>query len=102
MHCSFYRKYLGRWSCRYATGKEISKGLQAFLCVIDIYSKYAWFIPEEIKNVFQLLMLFKKHLDESNRKSSKVWVDKGSKYYNRSMKSLLQDNDIEMLSMDKE
>ena len=31
-----------------------------------------------------------------------ICVDKGSKYYNRSMKSLLQDKDIVMLSMDKE
>ena len=27
-----------------------------------------------------------------------MWVDKGNKYYNRSMKSWLQDNDTEMCS----
>ena len=54
------------------------------------------------KNCIPITNAFQKHLDESNQKSSKVWVDKGSKYYNRSMKSLLQDKDIEMLSMDKE
>ena len=37
-------------------------------------------------------------LDESNRKPNKIWVDKGSEFYNRSMKSWLQDNDIEMYS----
>ena len=35
-------------------------------------------------------MLFKKHLDESNRKPNKLWVDKGSEFYNRSMKSWLE------------
>ena len=37
-------------------------------------------------------------LDESNGKPNKTWVDKESKVYNRSMKSWLQDNDIEMYS----
>ena len=39
---------------------------------------------------------FLKTLDESNHKPNKIWVDNGCKVYNRSMKSWLQDNDIEM------
>ena len=35
-------------------------------------------------------MLFKKILDESNRKPNKIWVDKGKEFYNRSMKSWLE------------
>ena len=31
-------------------------------------------------------------------KPNKIWVDKGSEFYNRSMKSWLQDNDIVMYS----
>ena len=31
-----------------------------------------------------------------------MWVDKGSDFYNRSMKSWLQDNNIEMYSMHNE
>ena len=30
---------------------------------------------------------FQKILDESNRKPSRIWADKGSEFYNRSMKS---------------
>ena len=41
-------------------------------------------------------MLFKKILDEANGKPNKIWVDKGSESYNRSMKSWLEKNDIEM------
>ena len=37
-------------------------------------------------------------LYESGRKPNKVWVNKGSKVYNRSMKLWFQDNDIEMYS----
>ena len=48
------------------------------------------------KNCITVTNAFQKILDESNRKSNKIWVDKGSEFYNRSMKSWLQDNDIEM------
>ena len=41
---------------------------------------------------------FQKTLDGSNRKPNKIWVDKGSKFYNRSMKSWLEKNAIEMYS----
>ena len=41
-------------------------------------------------------------LDESNRNPNKIWVDKGSKFYNRSIKSFLQNNDAEMYSTHNE
>ena len=37
---------------------------------------------------------FSKCFDESGNKPNKIWVDKGSEFYNQSMKSWLQDNDI--------
>ena len=43
-------------------------------------------------------MLFKKILDESNPKPNKTWIDKGSEFYNKLMKSYLQDNDTELYS----
>ena len=43
-------------------------------------------------------MLFKSFFNESNHKPNKNWVIKGSESYHRSMKSYLQDNDIEMYS----
>ena len=45
---------------------------------------------------------FQKILKESNRKQNKIWVDKGSKFYNNSFKKWLKDNDIEMYSMQNE
>ena len=41
-------------------------------------------------------------LDESNPKPNKIWVNKGSEFYNSSMKSWLQDNKIEMYSTQNE
>ena len=43
-------------------------------------------------------MLFKKFLKESNRKPNKIWGDKGSEFYNRSVKSWLEKNYTEMYS----
>ena len=37
-------------------------------------------------------------LKGSNRKLNKIWVDKGSKFFNRSMKSWLEKNNIDIYS----
>ena len=50
------------------------------------------------KNCITITNSFQKTLDESNRKSNKIWVDEGSEFYNRLMKSWFQDNDKEMYS----
>ena len=52
-----------------------------------------------MQKTFQLLMHFKKFLDESRSKTNKIWVDKGCEFHNRSMKLWLQDNDTEIYSM---
>ena len=44
------------------------------------------------------IKVFQRILDGSNQTSNKVWLDKGSKFYNRSVGSWLEDNDTEMYS----
>ena len=65
---------------------KFSKGFRSLLCVIDIYNKYAWVVPLKGKTGITITNAFQKVLDESNRKRNKTWVDKGSEFYNRSMK----------------
>ena len=50
------------------------------------------------KKGITIINALQKFLDESGLKLSKIWVDTGSKLYNKSMKSWLQDNDIKMHS----
>ena len=69
---------------------KFNKGFRYLLCVIDIYSKYAWFIPVKDKKGTIITNVFQKMLKESNRKRNKVWVEKGSAFYNKSMKSWLE------------
>ena len=54
------------------------------------------------KKVVSIVNAFQKILDVSKRKPNKIWVDKGSEFYNRSMKLWRQDNDIVMYSTHNE
>ena len=45
---------------------------------------------------------FQKILDECNRKPNKIWANKGSEFYNKSMKSWIEKNDIEIYSIHNE
>ena len=45
---------------------------------------------------------FYKILKEPNRKPNKIWVDKGSEFYNKPIKSWLENDDIEIHSTHNE
>ena len=48
------------------------------------------------------MLLIQKILKESYRKPNKIWVDKGSEFYNTFIKKWLKNNDIEMYSIHNE
>ena len=86
---------------------KFNKGFRFLFCVIDIFSKYVRVIPLKDKtdvntvNAFQSIL--KNSMEsQSNRKPNKIWVDKGSEFYNNSFKKWLQDNDLEMYSTQNE
>ena len=67
---------MGRRSSRYVIDKKFNKGFRFLLCVIDIYSKYAWVIPLKDKKGITITNAFQKSLDKPDRKPNKIWVDK--------------------------
>ena len=82
--------YLGfkdnTWGADLADMQLISNFNQE-LCVIDIFSKYALVITLEDKKGISIVNAFQKILDMSKgRKPNKIWVDKGSEFYNNSFK----------------
>ena len=81
---------------------KFNKGFRFLLCVIDIFSKYAWVVPLKDKKGISIVNAFQKILKESDRRPNKIWVDKGSEFYNNSFKKWLKDNDIEMYSIHNE
>ena len=81
---------------------KFNKGFRFLLCVIDIFSKYAWVIPLKDKKGNAITNAFQNLLDELNHKPNKIRVDKGSEFYNRSMKSWLEKNNREIYSTHNE
>ena len=67
---------------------KFNEGFRFLLCAINIYKKFAWVVTSSFHQIS----------DEFNRKPNKIWVDRGNKFYNRSITSWLQDNDIEIYS----
>ena len=59
---------------------KFNKGFRFLLCVIDIFSKYAWAIPLKHKKGISVVYVFQKILKNSDRKPNKIWVDKGSEF----------------------
>ena len=93
-----YRQYLGTDLADMQSICKFKKGFRFSLCVVDNYIQYACVIPLKDKTGITTTNVFQKVLDESYRTPNKIWIDKGSEFYNRSMKSFLQNNDRQMYS----
>ena len=83
---------------------KYNKGIRYLLCVIDLFSRYAWVIPLKNKKGESIVEGFENILDDSgnakhsNRKPKIIWVDHGSEFYSNKYKSFFKENDIEMYS----
>ena len=52
---------------------KYNKGIRFLLCVIDIFSKYAWVVPLKDKKGISIVKAFQSILKQSNRKPNKIW-----------------------------
>ena len=68
---------------------KYNKGIRFLLCVIDIFSKYAWVVPLKDKKGISIVKAFQIILKQSNREPNKIWVDKGSEFYNAYFKKMV-------------
>ena len=75
-----------------------NKGIKYLLCAIDFFSKYAFVVPLKDKKGASVVKGFKKVVNESSREPDKIWVDKGSEFYNKVFKNWLKDEGIEIYS----
>ena len=66
---------------------KFNKGFRFLLCVIDIFSKYAWVVSLKDKKGVTIANAFQRVLDKSGCKPNKTW---------------LKDNDIEMYPIKNE
>ena len=85
LHKSFIKKFKRRtvysgfknniWGAYLADmqlNNKFNKGFRFLLCVIDIFSKYAWVVPLKDKKGIAITNAFQKILDCSNRKTTKI------------------------------
>ena len=88
------------WSADLIDKSSLSKynnNYKFILTVIDIFTKYAWAIPLKNKSGLSITNGFKLVLGENPqggsqpRKPEKLWVDRGSEFYNKTFKSLLKE-----------
>ena len=65
---------------------NFNKQIYFLLYFIDIYSKYVWVVSLKDKKGNTVTNAFQTILRESNCKLNKIWVNKGRKFYNTSLK----------------
>ena len=87
------------WGAELADMKLIStfnKVIRFFimLLIFSLNTHVLFFFKD--KKAITIANAFQKILHESNRKPNKIWIDKGSEFYNRTMKSWLQENNLDM------
>ena len=67
------------------------------MCSIDLFSKYAWVVPLKDKKRTTIVNALQTIISKG-RKPNKIWVGKGSEFYNNSFKDFLKINNAEMYS----
>ena len=91
--------------------RKYNNNYKFILTVIDIFTKYAWSIPLKNKSGLYITNGFKTILSEGLqggsetaqggfevRKPLKLWVDRGSEFYNKTFKSLLKEYETKLYS----
>ena len=61
---------------------KYNKGMRYLLCVIDLFSKYAFVVPLKDKIRVNISNAFQSISNSSKRKPNKIWTDKDSEFYN--------------------
>ena len=110
LHKSVIRKFKKRevyssfrdniWGVDLADLQSLSKynrRIKYLLCVIDLFSKYAWVVSIKDKKGTCIVNAFKKIISKK-RKPNKIWVDQVSEFYSTPFKEYLKLNNIEMYS----
>ena len=70
------------------TFEKYNDGYTFLLLVIDIFSKYGWVIPLKNKEGKTVAEALKNIFEE--RKPEKLWTDKGTEFYNKDVKKLIE------------
>ena len=65
------------------------------MCVLDLFSKYAWAVSLKGKRRIAIVNAFQKIISIGH-KPNKIWVDQGGEFYNNPFEKFLKINNIEI------
>ena len=68
---------------------KFNKGFRFLLCVVYIFSKYAWVVPLKDKKGLSIVNTLQKILNDSVRKPNKICIE-GNEFYNNSFKKMVK------------
>ena len=77
---------------------EYNNGYKFILCIIDVFSKFAWCVPLKNKSATTVLNAVTDVVKKSDRIPEKIWVDRGSEFYNKDFQKWAKSNDITIYS----
>ena len=92
------------WSADLVDMQSFAKSNQGYrfiLMIVDVFSKYGWAIPLKTKTAGEVSKAFER-LWTTTAPPKKLWVDKGTEFFNKSMKTLLTRNHVEMYTTENE
>ena len=95
MYSSYQDNILGADLVNIQLLSKCSKGAGFLLCIIDTYGKYASVVPLKDKKDIIITSAFQNFFDNSGCNPNKIWVEEGSGFYKRPMKSWLHGNGID-------
>ena len=77
---------------------SFNDGYRYILCIIDVFTKFAWAVPLKNKMAATVLFAVEAVVSKSKRIPEKVWLDHGSEFYNKQFQAWAKDNNIVMYS----
>ena len=78
-----------------------NKDFKYILMIIDEFSKYGWEIPLKTKTGQEVMKAFQS-LWKTQKPPQKLWTENSKEFYNKSMKKLLEKNNVQLYSTENE
>jgi transposase InsO family protein len=74
--------------------KEDNDGFTFILCTIDVFSKYGWAVPLKDKSGLSIVSGFETIFNQTTRRPTRLFSDKGKEYMNRNVQKFLKAHNI--------
>ena len=75
---------------------SFNDGYRYILCIIDVFTKFAWAVPLKNKMAATVLFAVEAVVSKSKRIPEKVWLDQGSEFYNKQFQEWANDHNIDV------